>query len=66
MLQTSSRECPFIDEVSPGAFVAVGGCGRGAKCSDEIGRIAADLAVDGAWTTKVPRQACKAKWRKVQ
>ena len=43
LTQTAERSCPYIDEVSPGLFVAVGGCGRAAKCSDEIGRIAADL-----------------------
>ena len=42
--QTAEKSCPYIDEISPGLFVAVGGCGRAAKCADEIGRIAADLA----------------------
>jgi sarcosine oxidase len=32
---------PVIDEIAPGFTVAAGGCGRGAKCSDELGRLAA-------------------------
>ena len=41
--QTAEKDCPYIDEISAGLYVAVGGCGRAAKCADEIGRIAADL-----------------------
>jgi sarcosine oxidase len=32
---------PVIDEIAPGFTVATAGCGRGAKCSDELGRLAA-------------------------
>jgi sarcosine oxidase len=32
---------PVIDEIAPGFTVAAAGCGRGAKCSDELGRLAA-------------------------
>jgi sarcosine oxidase len=32
---------PVIDEIAPGFIVATAGCGRGAKCSDELGRLAA-------------------------
>lgn len=32
---------PYIDMVQPGLGVAIGGCARGAMCSDELGRIAA-------------------------
>ena len=34
---------PYVDEVAPGMFVALGGCGAAAKSSDAIGRLAADL-----------------------
>jgi sarcosine oxidase len=32
---------PLIDEIAPGLTVATAGCARGAKCSDELGRLAA-------------------------
>lgn len=38
-----------MDEISPGVFVAVGGCGKAAKCCDEIGRAAAVLVNGGEW-----------------
>lgn len=31
---------PLIDRISPNVALAVAGCGRGAKCSDELGRLA--------------------------
>ena len=40
----------------------MGGCGRAAKCADEIGRVAAHLAARGEWTTAIPREECRAQW----
>ena len=40
---------PILGEVAPGITLAGPGCGRGAKCSDELGRLAALVATgDGA------------------
>jgi sarcosine oxidase len=39
---------PLIDRLDDRLCVAVAGCGKGAKCSDELGRLAADLALGGA------------------
>ena len=64
--QTAEKDCPYIDEISPGLYVAVGGCGRAAKCADEIGRIAADLTARGKWTTAIPKEACRAQWRDLE
>lgn len=39
---------PYIDQVIPGrVYVAVGGNGQGAKAADEVGRLAAELVVQG-------------------
>ncbi len=44
-------------------FLAVGGCGYAGKCADEIGRIAANLAATGEWSSNIPREAMEVKWR---
>lgn len=38
---------PYIDTIDDGVVAALGACGAGAKSSDEIGRLAADLARNG-------------------
>ncbi|TRY67630.1 hypothetical protein TCAL_14685 [Tigriopus californicus] len=60
---TPGKLAPFIDEVSPGFFVAVGGSGHAAKSSDEIGRIAAHLVTKSEWTTNIPQKYMKALWK---
>ncbi|MEM6986540.1 MAG: FAD-binding oxidoreductase [Pseudomonadota bacterium] len=48
---------PIIDFVQPGKIaVAVGGCGKGAKGSDEWGRIAADVVRESPWSSEVARE----------
>lgn len=49
----SPTEQPYIDRVSPTVTVAAVGNGRGAKISDEIGRLAANLSVYGRWDSKL-------------
>ncbi len=39
------QNIPALQRLSPRLSVAVGGCGRAAKCSDEIGRLGAELAM---------------------
>ena len=39
----TAHDRPYVDELEPGLFVAMGGCGAAAKSSDAIGRLAADL-----------------------
>lgn len=36
---------PELRKLEPGLTVAAAGCGAGAKCSDELGRLAAELAI---------------------
>ena len=38
----TDRDTPIIDQLSDRITVAVAGCGRGAKCSDELGRMGAE------------------------
>ena len=40
-----------------GLVVACGGCGNGAMGSDEIGRVAACLAVEGRWDSPGQRES---------
>ncbi len=39
------QNIPVLERLGPRLSVAVGGCGRGAKCSDELGRLGAELAL---------------------
>lgn len=40
---------PFIDQIDDGVFVATGGNGSSAKCSDTLGWLAAELALARPW-----------------
>ncbi|MEM7376803.1 MAG: FAD-dependent oxidoreductase [Pseudomonadota bacterium] len=47
---------PIVDVMHEGRIaVAVGGCGKGAKGSDEWGRIAAGVVRGAPWSSEVPR-----------
>jgi sarcosine oxidase len=39
------NDLPFIGRIAPNLSVATAGCGRGAKCSDELGRLGAMVAL---------------------
>jgi len=41
----SPSDLPIIDRVSDRVAVATAGCGRGAKCSDELGRLGAEAVL---------------------
>ena len=41
----TAENIPSIARVSDRVSVAVGGCGRGAKCSDELGRLGAEVTM---------------------
>jgi sarcosine oxidase len=43
----SPEDKPRIGPVSPRVSMAVAGCGRGAKCSDELGRMASEAVMTG-------------------
>lgn len=49
LLTYSPHGHPMIDEVAPGWVVAVAGCGKSAKSSDQSGKLAADLVLGRRW-----------------
>lgn len=54
---------PYIDCVeSDHLYVVAGGCGAGAKSCDEIGRVAALLVENGAWSYDLPAETFAARW----
>ena len=64
MLQTPGKIAPYIDELALRVTLVTGGCGNGAMCSDEIGRLGAKLATSGKWTSDViSREQTVIKWR---
>lgn len=51
---------PYIDTVTPQLTVALGDNGYSAKCCDELGRLAARLALTGKWEDDLPKEAFRA------
>ncbi|CAL1281696.1 unnamed protein product [Larinioides sclopetarius] len=51
---------PYIDRVTPTVTVAVVGNGVGAMTSDEVGRIAAELSLNGKWDSELPKNLFEA------
>jgi sarcosine oxidase len=49
MLTYSPTGYPLITEVAPRWYVATAGCGKSAKSSDQIGKLAADLVMGCPW-----------------
>jgi glycine/D-amino acid oxidase-like deaminating enzyme len=55
---------PYVDLIAEGRVcIAVGGNGKAAKSSDEIGRLAAELLLAGAWCDDLPAAAVRARFR---
>jgi sarcosine oxidase len=53
---------PYVDVLDDQRlYVAIGGNGKAAKSSDEIGRLAAGLALTGAWQDDLPADAFRVK-----
>ena len=58
---------PYIDEFAPGVILVTGGCGNGAMCSNEIGRLGAKLATTGNWASdKLSQEKFRIKWKNDQ
>ncbi|GFQ72146.1 DAO domain-containing protein [Trichonephila clavata] len=53
-------DLPYIDRVSPTVTIAISGNGKGAKFSDEVGRIAAHLSLTGQWDSELPQNHFRA------
>lgn len=50
---------PYIDQLEPNLFVAVGGNGKSAKCSDTLGFLASQLGLDKPWPAAFNRSHFK-------
>ncbi len=55
----------FLSQIDDGVYVATGGCGEGAASCDEIGRVAATLALQDKWDSNINRKLCQAKLRQL-
>ena len=55
---------PMIDQVEGRIFVAIGGCGHGARAADEIGRMAASLVEYRGWHHDLPAKYFRASFGK--
>ena len=50
---------PYIEKINDALGVAIGGNGHAAKCSDEIGHIAAEMMTSSIWNYELPQSAFK-------
>lgn len=59
IIEKTPTHHPYIGQVSDDSsyHVAIGGNGRGARGSDEIGRIAAQLILNNKWDSSIPQDA---------
>ena len=61
ILTRTPNKYPIIDQVTERTYVATGAHGSGAKSSDAIGRMVAELAMDGRWPRGIPRDLFRVK-----
>lgn len=61
MVCATPHDRPYIDWADDRTVVVVEG-ERGAMAADEIGRLAAGLALDGTWTDPLPAENFRALW----
>ena len=61
LIADTATHYPYIDMVSERIGVVVGGNGKGAKSSDEIGRLGAEMIRTEEWSTSLPRGLFTAK-----
>lgn len=55
--------CPYVDLIADGRVgIAIGGNGKAAKSSDEIGRLGAELVLTGAWSGDLPAETFRARF----
>jgi sarcosine oxidase len=57
----TATDRPYVDWADDRTVLAVEG-ERGAMCADEVGRLAADLALSGEWRDSLPHSALRAVW----
>lgn len=55
MVDVAPSNRPYIDKIHDQMGIAIGGNGYAAKSSDEIGRLAVELLMNGKWDIELPR-----------
>lgn len=55
LITDTASHYPYIDMVDDRIGIVVGGNGKSAKSSDEIGRLAAEMIRTGAWPSSMPQ-----------
>ena len=62
LITDTASHYPYIDMVHDRVGVVVGGNGKAAKSSDEIGRLAAEMMHTGRWPSSLPQAVFAAKF----
>jgi glycine/D-amino acid oxidase-like deaminating enzyme len=55
---------PYVDQVSDEVFIATGGCGSSAQCSDTLGLLASCLLLDRPWPAPFARETFRAMYER--
>ncbi len=66
LIADTATHYPYIDFVTDHIGIVVGGNGKGAKSSDEIGRLAAEMIRKGSWSSSLPETLFAAKFEQHQ
>jgi sarcosine oxidase len=61
LIMDTASHFPYIDMVDDRIGMVVGGNGKAAKSSDEIGRMAASMLTSGSWKSSMPESVFAAK-----
>ncbi len=62
LITDTASHYPYIDMLDDRVGIAVGGNGKGAKSSDEIGRLAAGMIRTQSWPSSLPQAVFAAKF----
>ena len=62
LITDTATHYPYIDMVSDRIGIVVGGNGKGAKSSDEIGRLGAEMVRTGEWSSSLPESLFAAQY----
>ena len=62
-LVLQDKTAPYIDRLQAGLWLAAGGCGYAAKSCDEIGNLAGNLVLTGAWESHLDRELFRVKFK---
>ncbi len=62
LITDTATHYPYIDMASERIGIVVGGNGKGAKSSDEIGRLGAEMVRTGEWSSSLPESLFAAQY----